>query len=437
MMFLSRLSLPTKSALYSALVVFGLALALPAHAVLKVEITKGAVGALPIAVVPFANDSGVDIAGIIESDLQLTGRFEALERKNMLEKPSESADVDYQNWRILDVEYLVVGQTRPSGNGGSIYQFELLDVYKQQRLLAFNIPVAKNQERTGAHYISDLVYEKILGERGAFNTNIAYVSLRKQNDKLLYELNVADMDGADPRAVVRSAEPLMSPAWSPNGQQLVYVSFEKGRSAIYIQDLKTGKRSLVSREDGINGAPVFSPDGTKLAVTLSSGSNIDIWLIHLATGRKQRLTRNPSIDTEPAFSPDGDKVVFTSNRGGGAQIYQMDLSSNQISRMTFEGKENLRARYSPDGKKLALVTNDRGSYKIAVFDIESRSQLVLTEGNLDESPSFSPNGAIIVYATQRGRKAELAAVSVDGQVHQRLSDLQGDIREPIWSPFVK
>ena len=206
---------------------------------------------------------------------------------------------------------------------------------------------------------------------------------------------------------------------------------------IYIQDLKTGKRSLVSREDGINGAPVFSPDGTKLAVTLSSGSNIDIWLIHLASGRKQRLTRNPSIDTEPAFSPDGEKVVFTSNRGGGAQIYQMDLSSNQISRMTFEGKENLRARYSPDGKKLALVTNDRGSYKIAVFDIESRSQLVLTDGNLDESPSFSPNGAIIVYATQRGRKAELAAVSVDGQVHQRLSDLQGDIREPIWSPFVK
>ena len=426
-----------KPILLSLAAAFALLALSPAQAVLKIEITKGAVGALPIAVVPFANDGGVDVAGIVESDLQLTGRFEALARKSMLERPNESAEVDYQNWRILDVEYLIVGQVKPSGNGGSIYQFELLDVYKQQRLLAFNIPVAKNQMRTGAHYISDLVYEKILGERGAFNTNIAYVSLRQQNGDLLYELNVADMDGADPRPVVRSAEPLMSPSWSPNGQRLVYVSFEQGRSAIYIQDLKTGKRSLVSREDGINGAPVFSPDGSKLAVTLSSGRNIDIWLIHLESGRKQRLTRNPSIDTEPAFSPDGNKLAFTSNRGGGAQIYQMDLVNNRIQRLTFEGKENLRARYSPDGKKLALVTNDRGSYKIAVFDMESRSQLVLTDGRLDESPSFSPNGAIIVYATQRGRKAELAAVSVDGQVHQRLSDLAGDIREPIWSPFVQ
>lgn len=426
-----------KPALLGLVVLLLLIMAGPVQAVLKIEITKGAVGALPIAVVPFGNDDGTNIAKIVESDLQLTGRFDALKRENMLEKPVESAEVDYQNWRILDVEYLVVGQVKPSGNGGRIYQFELLDVYKQQRLLAFNIPVAQNQERAGAHYISDLVYEKILGERGAFNTNIAYVSLRRQDDELLYELNVADMDGADPRPVVRSAEPLMSPAWSPNGQRLVYVSFEQGRSAIYIQDLKTGKRSLVSREDGINGAPVFSPDGRKLAVTLSRGRNIDVWLIHLESGRKQRLTRNPGIDTEPAFSPDGNHIVFTSNRGGGAQIYEMDLTTNRIQRLTFEGKENLRARYSPDGKKLALVTNDRGSYKIAVFDLASRSQLVLTEGRLDESPSFSPNGAIIVYATQRGSKAELAAVSVDGQVHQRLSDLEGDIREPIWSPFVK
>jgi len=426
-----------KPALLGLVVLLLLITAGPVQAVLKIEITKGAVGALPIAVVPFGNDDGTNIAKIVESDLQLTGRFDALKRENMLEKPVESAEVDYQNWRILDVEYLVVGQVKPSGNGGRIYQFELLDVYKQQRLLAFNIPVTQNQERAGAHYISDLVYEKILGERGAFNTNIAYVSLRRQDDELLYELNVADMDGADPRPVVRSAEPLMSPAWSPNGQRLVYVSFEQGRSAIYIQDLKTGKRSLVSREDGINGAPVFSPDGRKLAVTLSRGRNIDVWLIHLESGRKQRLTRNPGIDTEPAFSPDGNHIVFTSNRGGGAQIYEMDLTTNRIQRLTFEGKENLRARYSPDGKKLALVTNDRGSYKIAVFDLASRSQLVLTEGRLDESPSFSPNGAIIVYATQRGSKAELAAVSVDGQVHQRLSDLEGDIREPIWSPFVK
>lgn len=414
-----------------------LGLTLPAQAVLKVEITKGAVGALSIAVVPFANTADTDVANIIEMDLQLTGRFKALERKNMLETPTESAEVDYQNWRILDTEYLLVGQVNPTGNGGSIYQFELLDVYKQQRLLAFNIPVAKNQERAGAHYISDLVYEKILGERGAFSTNIAYVSMKQQNGELLYELNVSDMDGANPRPVVRSAEPLMSPSWSYDGQKLAYVSFEEGRSAIYLQDLSTGKRTLVSRQDGINGAPVFSPDGSKLALTLSTGSNIDVWLIHISTGRKQRLTRNPSIDTEPAFSPDGKTLVFTSNRGGGAQVYEMDLSTNRIQRLTFEGKENLRARYSPDGKKLALVTNDRGSYKIAVFDIASRSQLVLTNGRLDESPSFSPNGAIVVYATQRGGNAELAAVSVDGQVHQRLRDLQGDIREPIWSPFVK
>lgn len=415
---------------------------LPAQAVLKVEITKGAVGALPIAVVPFTLLDGAstgenDVSQIIETDLQLTGRFKALARKDMLEKPGTSEGVDYQNWRILDMDFLVVGNIKPAGNGGYIYQFELLDVFKQERLSAYNIPVAAGQERAGAHYISDLIYEKILGERGAFNTNIAYVSVNQVNGGLQYVLNVADIDGANPRPVTRSAEPLMSPSWSPDGQQLAYVSFEQGRSAIYIQDLRSGQRTLVSRQDGINGAPVFSPDGSRIALTLSSSGNIDIWLHHIASGRKQRLTRNPSIDTEPAFSPDGSKLAFTSNRGGGAQIYEMDLNSNRIQRLTFEGKENLRARYSPDGEKLTLVTNDRGSYKIAVFDIGSRSQLVLTEGNLDESPSFSPNGAIIVYATQRGSRAELAAVSVDGQVHQRLSDSLGDIREPIWSPFVK
>lgn len=424
-------------------VVVGLAAwLLPAQAVLKVEITQGAVGALPIAVVPFemldgASTGDNDVARIIETDLQLTGRFKALGRGNMLEKPSTSAGVDYPNWRILNMDFLVVGNIKPSGNGGYIYQFELLDVFKQERLSAYNIPVAKGQERAGAHYISDLIYEKILGERGAFNTNIAYVSLSQRDGGLQYVLNVADIDGANPRPVTRSAEPLMSPSWSPDGQQLAYVSFEKGRSAIYIQDLRTGQRTKVSSQDGINGAPVFSPDGSRIALTLSKGGNIDIWLHHIASGRKQRLTRNPSIDTEPAFSPDGDKLVFTSNRGGGAQIYEMDMSSNRIQRLTFEGKENLRARYSPDGKKLTLVTNDRGSYKIAVFDLASRSQLTLTDGALDESPSFSPNGAIIVYATQRGNRAELAAVSVDGQVHQRLSDSFGDIREPIWSPFVK
>ena len=355
----------------------------------------------------------------------------------MLEKPGQSEAVDYQNWRILDIDFLVVGNIKPAGNGGYIYQFELLDVFKQERLLAYNIPVTKGQERAGSHYISDLVYEKIIGEKGAFNTNIAYVSLKQTDGGLQYVLNVADIDGANPRPVTRSSEPLMSPSWSPDGQQLAYVSFEQGRSSIYIQDLRTGQRSLISREDGINGAPVFSPDGARLAMTLSTASNIDIWLYHIASGRKQRLTRNPAIDTEPAFSPDGEIIAFTSNRGGGAQIYEMDLRTNRIQRVTFEGRENLRARYSPDGKKLTLVTNDNGAYKIAVFDRESRSKLMLTKGGLDESPSFSPNGAIIVYATQRGNRAELAAVSVDGQVHQRLSDSLGDIREPIWSPFVK
>lgn len=414
----------------------------PALAVLKIEITQGAVGALPIAVVPFqltggATTGSADVARIIETDLQLTGRFTALERANMLEKPGTSADVDYQNWRIVDMDFLVVGSIRPAGNGGLVYQFELLDVFKQQRLAAYNIPVAKGQERTGAHYISDLVYEKILGERGAFNTNIAYVALSPKAEGLEYVLNVADIDGANPRPVTRSSEPLMSPSWSPDGQQLAYVSFEQGRSAIYVQNLASGQRKVISKEEGINGAPVFSPDGRKIALTLSKGGNIDIWLHHLDSGRKQRLTRNAAIDTEPAFSPDGQYLAFTSSRGGAAQIYQMDLSDYRIQRLTYEGKENLRPRYSPDGKKLALVTNEKGSYKIAVLDLASRSKLVLTDGGLDESPSFSPNGAIIVYATQHANRAELAAVSVDGQVHQRLRDTVGDIREPIWSPFVK
>jgi TolB protein len=413
-----------------------------ARADLTIEITEGVEGALPIAVVPFGVQGGaapaVDVAAVINADLQRSGRFKTIPQVDMLSRPTTAEEIEFKDWRALNAEDLVVGQIRPQGTGGYEIRFQLFDVFRGEQLTGYTIPTTAPNLRATAHRIADLIYEKLLGVPGAFSTRVAYITSVKQPDgKSRLDLNVADADGYNPETIVSSSEPLLSPAWSPDGRKLAYVSFEGGQSAIYIQEVYTGQRQKVTAYKGINGAPAWSPDGRKLAMALSKDGNPDIFVLDLATKALQPITRHYAIDTEPAWSPDGRFLVFTSDRGGKPQIYRVPSYGGPAQRITFQNPYNARASYSPDGKLLTLVTQDEGNYRIAVQDLESGVMQVLSQGRLDESPSFAPNGSMIIYATKAGSRGVLAAVSVDGRVRQRLALQAGDVREPVWSPFKK
>jgi TolB protein len=410
------------------------------HAGLTIEITEGVEGALPIAVAPFSWQGGgtppEDLAEVISADLQRSGRFKTLPREDMLSNPASVDGIEFKDWRALGMENLVIGQIQPQGAGGYQIQFQLLDVFRGEQLTGYSIPTTAPNLRTTAHRIADLIYEKLLGVPGAFATRVAYITSTNGADgDSIVKLNVADADGYNSETIVTSSEPLMSPAWSPDGKRIAYVSFEEGQSAIYVQGVYTGTRNKVTSYKGINGAPAWSPDGRKLAITLSKDGNPDIFVYDLTTRKLKAITRHYAIDTEPAWSPDGRSIVFTSDRGGRPQIYQVSSHGGKAKRVTYQNSYNARASFSPDGKLLTLVTREEGKYRIAVQDLESGLLQVLSQGNLDESPSFAPNGSMIIYASNSGRRGVLAAVSVDGRVKQRLALQEGNVREPVWSPF--
>lgn len=415
---------------------------LPAQTVaLTIEITQGAVGALPIAVVPFAWEGDAaqappqDVAAIVAADLGRSGRFQPLPARDMLSRPSTLQAVDFRDWRALNMENLVIGRIRPNGPGGYLVVFQLFDVYRGEQITGYSVPTTAAGLRTTAHQIADILYETLTGEPGAFATRIAFITAERQGDNQRMSLLVADADGYNEQTILTSREPLMSPAWSPDGQRLAYVSFENGRPAVWIQEVLTGRREQVASYQGINGSPAWSPDGNRLALTLSKDGNPDIFILELRTGELRALTRHWSIDTEPAWSPDGRALVFTSDRGGSPQIYRVSAAGGQPERLTFDGKYNARASYAPDGQTLTLVTQDGGGFRVGVLDLQNRVLQVLSDGALDESPSFAPNGSMIVYASQHQGRGVLAAVSVDGRIRQRLGVKRGDVREPAWSPF--
>jgi TolB protein len=412
------------------------------RAELVVEITKGQADAIPIAIVPFSSAEAAaasfDVAQLVSDDLARSGRFKTTDRKDMIEQPHTGAGISFDDWRRLNNDYMVVGQIQPLGQDRYNITFELYNVLTRQRLLGYQISANKPGLRLASHQVADMVFEKILGIRGAFATRIAYISVLGSLPHRDYRLIVADADGENPRVVMQSNEPLMSPAWSPDGQSLAYVSFENRLPSVYVQYLKTGERQRVSARAGVNQAPAWSPDGKKLALTLSTrDGNLDIYILELATQALTRITDDPGIDTEPQWSKDGQNLYFTSDRAGGPQIYRVGIQSgDKPRRLTFQGSYNARPRVSPDESQLAFVTQEDGGYRIAIMDLRGRGDVqVLTKGHFDVSPSYAPNGAEIIYASRDRGRGVLALVSADGRVQERLVSSEGELQEPAWAPF--
>ena len=424
-----------------------LALLLPAGLVraqgLDIGLVTGNESALPVAVVPMpylgtsvAPDT--DIAAVIRADLNRSGQFRALSEQDVIEKPIRGSEIKFPTWRVLKQDFIVVGRVLDGPDGGYRVEYELWDVAKQERLLGLALAGRARGMRDVAHQIADQVYEKILGVRGAFWTRIAYVTANGFGKDAQYSLMIADSDGFNPQTVVKSREPLLSPAWSPDGRKLAYVSFERGNSTIYIQEIATGAREVVASFRGINGAPAFSPDGRRLALTLSRTGNPEVYVMDLASKQLTQITRHYGIDTEPVWTPDGQSLVFTSDRAGKPNLYQVPAAGGEATRVSFEGDSNARATISFDGKKIAMAQGRGNVYRIAVLDRSfggSGRWQTLSPGNLDESPSFAPNASMLLYATKEGSRGVLYAVSADGRVRQRLVLADGDVREPAWSPY--
>lgn len=404
-----------------------------AHAQLTIDVTTSAGRQVPIAIVPFANEVNApqNITPIISSNLARTGLFRIINLNGIAQMPSEPSEVNFLDWTSRSTEALVIGSINPMADGKFDIRVRLFDVGKQSQLANFSYVATALQLRATAHKISDEIYEKLIGEKGTFSTRIAYVLKRGAQ----FELQVADADGFNPQSVLKSLEPIGSPKWSPDGTKIAYVSFEKRKSAVYVQNLVTTERTAVSNFRGDNYAPSWSPDGSKLAVTLSKDGVSQIYIIPSGGGDAVRIVESAAIDTGPAFTPDGKNIIFFSDRSGGPQLYSVPVSGGTPKRLTFEGNYNTTPRLSPDGKMVAFVNRDNGRLRIATLELASGQVNYLTEGPLDDSPSFSPNGRTILYEDKSAGRGKLGAVSTDGRIKQKLSSQAGDVREPAWGPF--
>lgn len=425
--------------------------ALPANAALDLELTQGIQRAMPIAVVPFNGQDNLqdpnNVAGVVSADLGDSGRFKVAEISGLQQFPHSDQDVNFPYWQKQGQNDLVVGQVSALPNGRYQVNFQLINVYAGSTgqanvnfqtpvLLSEQFTVGKTELREVAHHISDLVYQKLTGDRGIFTTKIAYVLVQGSEPKVRYSLEVSDIDGYGPKPLLISNEPIMSPAWSPNGKSIAYVSFEGGNPKIYVQNVASGGRQLVSDQPGLNNAPAWSPNGAKLALVLTKTGNPKIFVKNLATGQLTQITEGYSIDTEPSWSPDGQSLIFTSDRGGGPEIYQINLASNQIQRLTFNSAYNARASFTPGGNHIVMITRDDGGYNIAVQELQSGRVTLLTQSGMAQSPTVAPNGKMVAFAEIYDGSKILGMASIDGDVKLRLPAQEGNVQDPAWSPFL-
>jgi TolB protein len=401
---------------------------------LRVEITGVGSQQFPIAIANFAREGQVpvEIESVVRADLARSGLFRIVDAGSTA--IPENAAVSLPDWKARGADALAIGSATRLADGRFDVRFRLLDTIRQGQLDGLSYVSPASDLRLTAHRIADRIYEKLTGERGVFSTRIAYVV---QTSRSSWELHIADADGANPQSALRSREPIISPAWSPDGSRLAYVSFETGKPVVYVHTVATGARKAVANFRGSNSAPAWSPDGKTLAVTLTRDGNSQVFLMSADGANVRRLTTSSGIDTEPSFSPDGQSIYFTSDRGGGPQVYRMPASGGAAQRVTFNGDYNISPRLSPDGKLLAYVGRRGGQFKVHVLDLAGGQETPVTDTVRDESPSFAPNGRMLLYATEVNGRGILASASVDGRVRTRLSGPSGDIREPTWGPFIK
>jgi TolB protein len=406
-----------------------------AAAQLSIEITGSGAQRIPVAVAPFAGEGalGPGISAIVKADLERSGMFRMLEVPAASPLPTESSPVNYAEWRARQADALVQGSVAARPDGRFEVRFKLYDVVKGADLSGIAFTLSREQTRATAHRISDFIYEKLTGVRGVFSTRIAYVVKRGPR----YELQIADADGQGEETALASLEPIISPVWSPDGRRLAYVSFEAKKPVVYVHSLVDGKRQVAANFKGSNSAPAWSPDGSRLAVSLSRDGGSQLYIVNPDGSGVRRLMSSGGIDTEPVFSPDGQSIYFTSDRGGSPQIYRIPVNGGNPQRVTFEGTYNVSPRLSPDGKVLAYISRNAGKFQATTMDLASRQTQVLTDSDKDESPSFAPNGRMLLLATVSGGRGVLSAISADGRVKQRLTISAGDVREPAWGPFTK
>ena len=417
------------------LLVFALALAAAgnSHAQLTIDITTSGGRQIPVAVAPLAgeNTQPQSVSAIVSADLARTGLFRLIDTTALNPIPTEPSEVNFGDWSARSADALVIGRMEPQPDGRVEVRFRLFDVAKQSQLASYTYLVTPAQLRATAHRIADVIYERLTGDKGVFSTKITYVVKRTGR----HELQVADADGFNAQSVLASREPIMSPTWSPDGSRIAYVSFDQKKPIVVVQNLAQGTTQVVANFRGNNSAPAWSPDGRTLAVALSKDGLTQIYRIPATGGTPQRLTDSSGIDTNPNFSPDGQWIAFTSDRGGSPQIYRMPASGGPAQRLTFEGTYNVAPKYSPDGKNIAFVQREGGRFRIAMMELATGQVTVLTDGTLDDSPSFAPNGKMILYEAQVGGRGQLAAVSGDGRVRQRLTSAAGDVQDPSWGPM--
>lgn len=407
------------------------ALAMPSWAQFRVEISGVGGSQIPIALPDFRDEarSGQAVAAIIRADLERSGQFRIVDAPVPMFEGSSPA---WNDWRARNADALAAGSATRLADGRIDLRYKLWDVVKGQDLGGEAHAVASDDVRLAAHRIADAIYQKLTGERGVFATRMAYVT--KAGGR--YTLRIADADGEGGQVALASPDPIISPAWSPNGRELAYVSFETRKAVVWIQDLSTGRRRVLADFRGTNSAPSFSPDGQQVALTLSREGGSQLFIMNRDGGGLRRLTQSSAIDTESVFSPDGRSIYFVSDRGGGPQIYRMSLAGGAAERVTFNGGYNISPAISPDGRTMAFITRlNGGTFRLCVMDLASGAVQQISDTSDDESPSFSPNGRLLVYATRVGGRDVLMTSTLDGKIKAKLISSLADVREPTWGPF--